>query len=156
MSVRLSRRRHPPGLTLIELIVALTLVGAVAAGGALAWPRIEAALRLEAAVRQVAADLHEARILAIASAARVRLVFFRGGATYRVESADDDGAYHLTARRALPRGIRVDDVNSGGDLVFSPRGNAENGTVVLADRRGVHASLRLNQRGRVSVDRVRT
>jgi hypothetical protein len=58
--------------------------------------------------------------------------------------------------RELPRGIRIADVNSGGDLVFSARGNAENGTVVLVDGRGLHATLRLNQRGRVTVDRERT
>lgn len=144
------------GWTLIELLVTLAVLGIIAAGGTLVWPRLEAALRLEAGLRQVAADLHDARGLAVASASRVRLVFTRGGASYRVERADDDGSYRLTARRPLPRGIRVDDVNSGGDLVFSARGGGENGTVVLADRRGIHATLRVNQRGRVTVDRGRT
>lgn len=143
------------GFTLLELLATLAILGIVAASGALAWPRIEAALRLEAGTHQVAADLHDARVLAIASAARARLAFTRGATSYRFEHADDDGTYRLTARRVLPRGLSIDDVNSGGDLVFSARGNAENGTVVLADRRGMRASLRLNQRGRVTIDRGR-
>lgn len=154
--MRVVRRLTTSGWTLLELLVTLTVLGVVAAGGTLAWPRLEAALRLEAGLRQVAADLHDARVLAVASAARVRLIFTPGSASYRLEHADDDGRYRVTAQRTLPRGIRVDDVNSGGDLVFSARGGGENGTVVLIDRRGVHATLRLNQRGRVTVDRGRT
>jgi hypothetical protein len=93
--------------------------------------------------------------VAIASAARARLTFARGAARYRVERADDAGAAP-DAERACRAASAIADVNSGGDLVFSARGNAENGTVVLVDRRGLHASLRLNQRGRVTIDRGRT
>lgn len=152
------RARTPSvaGFTLVELVTTLAVLAIVAAGGALVWPRLAAALRLEAALHQVAADLHDARGLAVASAARARLTFTRGGTSYRLERADDDGGYWLAARRVLPPGVRVDDVNSGGDLVFSARGQAENGTVVLADARGVRASLRINQRGRVTVDRGRS
>jgi hypothetical protein len=142
--------------TVIELIVVVATLAAVAGAAALAWPRIEAALRLEAGIHQVAADLRAARCRAIASAARTRLAFTRGAGAYRVEHADADDAFQLTAERRLPDGIFVADANSGGDLVFTGRGNAENGTVQLVDRRGLHASLRLNQRGRVTIDRGRT
>ncbi len=144
------------GFTLLELMMVVGLLGVVMAGSALVWPRFEAALRLDAAAHALAADLHDARVLAIASAARARLTFVRGAASYRVERADEMGAFHPTAERVLPRGVRIADANSGGDLVFSARGNAENGTVVLVDRRGLHASVRLNQRGRVTIDRGRT
>jgi prepilin-type N-terminal cleavage/methylation domain-containing protein len=148
--------RGARGFTLIELVVTMSVLGVVVAGAVLGWPRIEAALRLEAAIHQLAADLHDARALAIASAARTRVVLAAGATAYDVEHADDDGALQPRARRDLPRGIRVADVNSGGDLVFTARGNAENGTVTLADPRGARKSLRLNQRGRVTVDRTRT
>ena len=149
-------RSRPGGFTLVELIVVIGIVGVVVAAGALAWPRIEAALRLEAGIHQLAADLRATRSRAIASAARARVVFTRGATGYRLEHADADDVFTLTAHRRLPAGIRVSDANSGGDLVFSARGNAENGTVVLVDRRGLHASLRCNQRGRVTIDGGRT
>jgi len=149
-------KRPVRGFTVLELAIALALIAVAAGTAALVWSRIAAALRLEAGIHQLAADLHDARVVAVASASRTRLAFVRGQTSYRIERADDDGTFHLAMRRPLPRGLRVDDANSGGDLVFSARGNAENGTVVLVDERGVRASLRLNQRGRVTIDRGRT
>jgi prepilin-type N-terminal cleavage/methylation domain-containing protein len=146
----------PAGFTLLELMVTLAIAAIVASTAMVVWPRLASAFRLEAGLRQIAADLHDARVLAVAAATRTRLVFVRGAARYRLERADDDGAFALTAERRLPSGVRVADINSGGDLVFSARGNAENGTVVLVDGRGLHASLRLNQRGRVTVEQGRT
>jgi prepilin-type N-terminal cleavage/methylation domain-containing protein len=144
------------GLTIVECLVVLAVLGVVASGAAFVWPRLAAAFRLEAALHQLAADLHDTRVLAVAAAARSRVVLMRGAERYRLERADDDGTYTVTAERCLPPGVHVADVNSGGDLVFTARGNAENGTVVLADGRGLRATLRLNQRGRVTVERGRT
>jgi len=154
----MSTRRPPAsaGLTLLECLVVIAVFGVVAGGASFVWPRLASAFHLEAALRGLAADLQDTRVLAVAAAARARLVFVRGTARYRLERADDDGTFTLTAERRLPPGVVVADVNSGGDLVFSARGNAENGTVVLADRRGRRATLRLNQRGRVTVERGRT
>jgi prepilin-type N-terminal cleavage/methylation domain-containing protein len=149
-------RSSASGLTLIELVVALAVLAIVAGGAAITWLDVAAALRLEAGIHQLAADLHDARVVAVAAQARTRLAFVRGQTSYRIERADDEGAFDLTLQRPLPEGLRIADVNSGGDLVFSARGNAENGTVVLVDARGLRASLRVNQRGRVTIDRGRT
>jgi prepilin-type N-terminal cleavage/methylation domain-containing protein len=154
MSTR--RLRDAAGLTILECLVTVAVLGIVAGGATFVWPRLSSAFQLEAALRGLAADLQDTRVLAVAAAARARLVFVRGAALYRLVRADDDGTFTLTTERRLPPGVVVADVNSGGDLVFSARGNAENGTVVLADRRGRRATLRLNQRGRVTVERGRT
>ncbi|OQY69002.1 MAG: hypothetical protein B6D46_01410 [Polyangiaceae bacterium UTPRO1] len=144
------------GFTALELMIVVGVFAALAAGAVLGWARLEPVFRLDAATHALAADLHDARVLAIASAARARLVFTGGATSYRIEQADDTGAFHLATVRTLPRGVRVAGANSGGDLVFSPRGTTENGTVVLIDRRGLRATLRLNQRGRVTIERGRT
>lgn len=137
--------------SLLELLATLAILSTLAGGAVLVWPRVDAALQLEGGLHQLAADLQAAHGLAVASASRVRLVFQSGTASYRRERADDTGTYRTEATRVLPRGITVAEVNSGGALVFSPRGQAENGTVVLADTRGVRRALRLNQRGRITI-----
>jgi type II secretion system protein H len=136
--------------TLLELLVVLAIVAIVAGGAALVAPRLDAALRLDTALHQLAADLRGARTLAVASASSVRLVLTPGGRAYRRERDDGDG-YATERTRWLPRGIAVAAVGSEGTLTFSPYGDAENATVVLADRRGVRRALILNQRGRVSI-----
>jgi prepilin-type N-terminal cleavage/methylation domain-containing protein len=142
------------GFSLVELLGALAVAAVLAGVAVLSWPRFEAALQLEAALRQLAADLQAARMLAVASASRVRLVLAPGGTTYVRERTDAGGEFRLEAARSLPRGVTVAEVNSGGDLTFSGRGQGENATVVLADRRGVRRALTLNQRGRITISPV--
>ena len=84
-------------------------------------------------------------------AGRVRVVFTSGSNRYWRELADDSGAYHRDLDRALPSGIRVLTVNSGGSFVFSARGQAENGTITLTDTRGSARAVQLNQRGHVTI-----
>jgi type II secretory pathway pseudopilin PulG len=140
--------------TTLELLLTLAILAITTASAVLVWPRIEGAMRLEASLQQLAADLREARALAVASSRRVRLLLASGAARYVRECADDDGRYQADRTRTLPRGITVAAVNSGGDLVFSARGDAENATVILTDRRGVRRTLVLNQRGRITLGQV--
>jgi prepilin-type N-terminal cleavage/methylation domain-containing protein len=149
MPAAVTQRRA--AFSLLELLLALALASILLGMTALAWPRVEAAVQLDAGLQQLAADLHAAQTLAIASASQVRLVFTPGTDRYRRERADDRGTYRYDLERRLPRGIRITDVNSGGDLTFTARGQGENGTVTLGDRRGTRRSLRLNQRGRVTL-----
>lgn len=137
--------------SLLELLVVLGLVSLVLATAVLAWPQVDAAIQLDSGLHQIAADLHAAQTLAIASASRVRVVFPVGGGTYRREHIDDSGIYRLDVTRRLPPGVQIVDANSGGDLVFSARGQGENGTVTLGDSFGTHRAIRLNQRGRVTI-----
>jgi type II secretion system protein H len=143
-------RGRQQGFTLLELVVVTAIVVVVAAGSALVWPRVETALALEAGLHQLASELRVARALAVASAGRVRVVLRIGDRRYRRERAAD-GGYETDHVGDLPRGIAVAAVGSGGDLAFNGRGDGENATVVLADRRGVRRSLVLNQRGRLTI-----
>jgi prepilin-type N-terminal cleavage/methylation domain-containing protein len=139
------------GFSLLELLVVVAMLVVIATGAVLAWWQVGAGLQLDAGLQQLAADLHAAHDLAIDSAASVRLVFRVGSGGYRRERAGDDGTYRFDADYFLPPGIAVADVNSGGVLAFSARGQAENGSIVLVDGRGVRRTLRLNQRGRITV-----
>ena len=143
--------RAAAGFTLLELLVALGVASLVGAAALAGWREINAALTLDRAVHQVAADVQSTRVLAIASASRARLVFTSGTGRYRRERTDDGGTFRVQRRIELPRGIAIADVNSGGDLTFSGRGDGENGTVSLVDARGVVRRVRLNQRGRITV-----
>lgn len=144
-------RGRRTGFSIVELMAALGILGVLVGGAVLGWARVADALRLDAGLRQLAADLQEARTLAVASASGVRVVFQVGSRVYRRERQDDAGVYAFRATRTLPEGVRIAGANSGGDLVFTSRGQAENGTIVLVGRRGVTRSLVLNQRGRVTV-----
>ncbi len=69
---------------------------------------------------------------AIASATRVRLVFAVGTAYVSCVSASTTMATSSPTRAMSCRAaITIADANSGADLVFSARGDAENGTVTL-------------------------
>ncbi len=139
------------GFSLIELAATLAIAAVLSGGAVLAWPRLEASLQLDAGLHQLAADLHAANALARASASRVRLVLSPGAPSYVRERVDAMGVYRLDTTRALPPGITVAEVNSGGDLTFTGRGQGENATVVLTDRRGARRALKLNQRGRITI-----
>ena len=140
------------GFSILELVVVTAILVVVAGGAALVWGRVEAAVALERGVRQLAGELGVARALAVASAGRVRIALRTGADRYERQRATDDDGFATDHVVALPHGIRVASVGSGGDLTFSARGDGENATVVLADRRGVRRALVLNQRGRVTIE----
>ena len=143
-------RRRCSGLTMVELLVVVAIVGIAAGGSVLRLPRVVEAVRLETALHQLGADLGQARTLAVASARHVRLVLREGGTSYARQSAAA-GAFQLDRTRRLPAGIRIALVGSGGTLTFSPLGDAENATIVLESRAGTRRALVINQRGRVRV-----
>jgi Tfp pilus assembly protein FimT len=139
------------GFSLVETVVAVGVLTVTAGLAAAGWQRFRDAVGLESGLRQVAADLQAARTLALASAGAVRLVFQAGAAGYVRERADDAGVFRVDATRTLPAGVRIAAINSEGDLAFSSRGTAENGTLTLRGRHGVRRAVVLNQRGRVTV-----
>ncbi len=135
---------------MVELLVVMGLAGIVAGGSVLIAPRIDGAIRLETAVHLLAADLRQARTLAVASARRIRLVLREGGVGY-VRQASEGSAYLIDQTRLLPVGVAIARVGSGGTLTFSPLGNGENATIVLEHRSGIQRALVINQRGRIRI-----
>ena len=137
---------------MVELLVVVAIVGVVASGSVVVVPRIDGAVRLETALHLLAADLRQARMLAVASARRVRLVLQEKENSY-VRQSSQGNVYEIDQTRRLPAGVVIATVGSEGTLTFSPLGHAENATILLEHRTGIQRALVLNQRGRIRIAR---
>jgi prepilin-type N-terminal cleavage/methylation domain-containing protein len=137
-------RKDSRGVTLLELLVTLAVIGLMAVA---AWPRLTAmgaGLELRAGVMRLASAFLRARTAALAR-----------GRAWEVRVLDDRtfavGAVGEAAvRTELPPGVRFVRSTAGGVVRFSPSGRAGNATLVLAAS-GLRRSVVVNQRGRVSV-----
>ncbi|MGH7858971.1 MAG: GspH/FimT family pseudopilin [Candidatus Binatia bacterium] len=151
--------RPSRGFTLLELLVALALVGVLVA---IAVPRVSAIIPgalLDQAARSLATDLRFARVKAIAENRRRRLVVELDRGAYRVE-ADAEGTFVSEgAPRTLPGGVTFDAsassrVSNGQiSITFQPRGNtADNSTIALAVAGRTGRRVIVSTAGRVRID----
>jgi len=132
------------GVTLLELLVVLALLGAAAGVAAPHVYGMMERLEVRAGALRVASAFTRARLAALAHGRpwRVRIV------DARTLTVGPDGA---PARRVhLPGAVRFVGATSGGEVRFRPNGWAENATFTLG--RGPRArSVVVNQRGRITV-----
>jgi prepilin-type N-terminal cleavage/methylation domain-containing protein len=156
---------HNRGLTLIELLLVISLLGILAGFASLQVAPMLSRARLNRGARQIATDLQSVRMKAIAQNSRFRVTFSSGTRDYVVDK-DEDGEWqrHILdahdsiattdAFIALPAGVSIAAVNSGGDVIFVPRGYVDAGiTITLgsateAERRRVVVNLA----GRVRIE----
>ena len=144
------------GLTLLEVLMAVMLVGALSA---IAVPQVQPPLdrwRLSAGTRQVVMDLKVARARAIAAGAAHRLRFTVPGSRYQLERQRPAGAYSPSGPAvALPDGVRIVDCTAAGDAVaFRPRGHAVSfGSVTLENAAGERRRVVVDIAGRLRVQR---
>ena len=144
------------GITILEILTALTLSGILAASAVFEFAELDAAWRLQSGVRQVALDLRMARIGAIARATALRLRFEEGSASYTREVKSAHGTYSApSGPRLLPRGVRISSCTARGSAVsFQPRGNAGTfGTITLLGPDGATRHIVVDLVGRVQVRR---
>ncbi len=153
------------GLTLLEVTVALALLGIFVGIALLALQPFLARSRVHTAARQVASDLQFARTKAIAQNCRFRITFRVATQDYIVDR-DGDGTWerhllhgHSTAEVenvtiSLPPGVRITAVNSGSDIIFLPRGSVDGGiTVTLGTSTGeAMKQVIVNLAGRVRIE----
>lgn len=155
----------PRGFTLAELLVVLGVLALLGSIAFVQLPPMLAQARLNSGVRQIAADLQAVRARAIAQNRRLRVTFRTSTHDYLVEIEDGASWTQLmlhshTAEEAdaafvaLPPGVRITAVNSGGTVIFMPRGNVDAGMTVtlgaaaVADTRKVVVNLA----GRVRIE----
>lgn len=153
------------GLTLLELLLVIVLVGILASLASLRAGPLLTRARLDHGARQVAADLQAARMKAIAQNRRFRVSFRPDSQDYIVDK-DENGDWQRhaldahadvaadDARLGLPPGVSITAVNSGGDVVFVPRGYVDAGmTIALgADGTAEHRRVVVNLAGRVRIE----
>lgn len=142
------------GFTLLEALIALALLGVLAAIGVPTAQRQIERWRIAAAARQVVMDLKVARGRAIIGGAAHRLRFAVPGDSYRLERQRPGGAYAAVGPSTpLPDGVRVVDCTAAGDGIgFRPRGHAITfGTVTLRNGRGDERRVIVDIAGRMRV-----
>lgn len=153
------------GFTLIELIAVLSLLGVLGSLAFLQLKPLLAQVRLNNGARQIASDLQVARSKAIAQNRRFRVTFRPVEGDYVIDRENEALWNRLVlhshttdavadAAIPLPPGISISAVNSGGDVIFVPRGHVDGGiSITLSSRAG--AGVRrvvVNLAGRVRIE----
>ena len=153
------------GLTLLELLLVIVLLGILASLASLRAGPLLSRARLDRGARQVAADLQAARMKAIAQNSRFRVSFRPDSQDYVVDK-DEHGDWqrhaldaHTSiaaddARLVLPPGVSITAVNSGGDVIFVPRGYVDAGMTIALGADGATEPRRVvvNLAGRVRIE----
>jgi Tfp pilus assembly protein FimT len=150
---------------LLELLLVIVLLGVLAGLASLQIAPLLSRTRLDRGARQVATDLQAVKMKAIAQNCSFRVTFRPDTHDYVVDR-NEDGAWQRQALAthdtgtaadaliALPLGVSITAVNSGGDVVFVPRGYVDAGiTITLGTAAGVERKrIVVNLAGRVRID----
>ena len=118
------RRRHQRGYTLIEILTATAILAALLAIGVPNLVSLGKPYALQSAPRQIAADLADARMHAIATNRRYRVTFNAGAGTWVVEreTAPGSGTFTAASRmQKLPHGATLGTITPGNPE-FTPQG----------------------------------
>jgi len=165
MARALNRHPYNVGFTLLEVVIALTLLSVLVVILALQFRPLLAQAHLHDATRQMVANLQYVRMKAVSQNRRLRVTFRPTSHDYVVDK-DEDGVWQRQllhshaeagvpdATIALPRDVRIAAVNSGGDVIFLPRGAVDGGiSITLGTVSGSDTSrVVVNLAGRVRVE----
>ncbi|HEV8711269.1 MAG TPA: GspH/FimT family protein [Candidatus Binatia bacterium] len=157
--------RNLRGFTLLELLLVIVLLGILGGLASLQVAPLLSRTRLERGARQVATDLQAVKMKAIAQNRSFRVTFRPDTRDYVVDK-NEDGAWqrqaldaHSSETRenaliALPPGVSITAVNSGGEVIFVPRGYVDAGiTITLGTAPGAERKrIVVNLAGRVRIE----
>ena len=129
------------GFSTIELVVALALVGILAAIALPGWSRLLPSYRLDGSVRQVQSELHGIKMRAAAQNTKLQLAYLADASQYMIQS---DGK--VLATKPLAEGIVI---TKAGSISFSPRGTADANRVRLRSSTGLCKQVVVSATGRV-------
>jgi Tfp pilus assembly protein FimT len=139
------KRKHSPGLTVVELII---VMGILTIGLAVAMPNIatfSSGYKLRAATREVATDLQLTRLLAVKENKTFQVIF--GPNSYQVVRLNDG-----IVAKSRSFGPEYPDINlTNVSITFDPRGLSSGNTVTVANTRGTK-NVSVAPTGRVVIE----
>ncbi|MBM4255929.1 MAG: prepilin-type N-terminal cleavage/methylation domain-containing protein [Deltaproteobacteria bacterium] len=153
------------GFTLLEMLITLTLFGILLGILTLQFRPLLAQTHLHDATRQMVANLQYVRMKAVSQNRRLRVTFRAAHHDYVIDK-DENGVWQRQllhshadievpeATIALPHDVRITGVNSGGDVIFLPRGAVDGGISITLGTTGASDTKRVvvNLAGRVRVE----
>ena len=135
------------GFTLVEILVALTIIGILSAIAIPNWSTLLPTHALNGASRQVQSELHRLKSRAVSENASFSLVF--SGTTYSIRK----GSTATGENKPLPEGITLAST-SDMELGFTSRGTSSDSsdrTVKLCNIKGAGKNVVLSDIGRVII-----
>ncbi len=139
------------GFTLVEILVALTIIGILSAIAIPNWSTLLPTHALNGASRQVQSELHRLKSRAVSENAAFHLVF--STSSYRVEKYSGGSWTATGENKPLPNGITLSNT-SDTELGFTSRGTSSDSsdrTVKLCNIKGAGKNVVLSDIGRVII-----
>jgi prepilin-type N-terminal cleavage/methylation domain-containing protein len=141
------------GFSLLELIIALSLMSILAAIGVLEHHALRSRLNLSRAARQVLMDLRITRMRAVTDHVNYRIVFPSDSPTYQAQRKSGGTYRDEGVPVPLPAGIVIMNCTAGNHSIsFVPRGNAGSfGTITIGNAQGEVRHVSVDIAGQVRV-----
>ena len=142
--MELQKCRKSAGFTLIEMLVSLTIMGALIAIAIPKFGKLLPGIRLASAARQVATDLQLARMRAISRHANQTVTFNTTTATYTFGASDTRNLSQMYP------GTTITSLSPAVNPTFTTTGTA-NATTITLTNNGVTKQIQVVTIGRVNI-----
>jgi len=136
---------HRAGYSVVEVLVAMLVMGIIAAIALPSWNKLLPSQHLDSSVRQVQSELQNIKMRAAAENRGFQLEYLAGATDYAIHR---DGK--VLAIKPLPGGVRI---SKAGVIFFSPRGTAGGNRIRLYSSDGLCKHVVVSATGRIRMCR---